>query len=224
MFPDDRVLVGVINRKRDMTFALHQRWYRIPQARMRNGVNAEYIAFFLSHAFKERNGAIHYYGEVKGLELVYRKDLIPDEANHPRALEAYYKVQLGELVEKSPPIINPTRRSISFIYTTWDRFVHARQISDLYSRDDYFVDRIYHALRNAGVYSERTWSAEYKGTGARLRILCQKGTLVASTVPGDDSIYLDDLHHYDDILAKIYKAIAEHDGPHLISIPPDNVL
>lgn len=223
MFPDDRVLVGVINRKRDMDYLLRERWYRIPQARMRNGVNAEYIAFFLSHAFKERNGGIYYYAERKGLELVYRKDLLPAEANHPRANEAYYKVQLSELIEKAPPVLNPTHRSIGFIYTTWDRFVHARQIGDLYSKEDYFVDRIYHALRNAGVDSERTWAAEYKGTAPKLRILCQNGTVVASTAPGDDSLYLDDLHHYDKMLAKIYKAIAEHDGPHLISIPPDNV-
>jgi hypothetical protein len=207
-----------------MDYAVREKWYRIPQSRMPKGINAEYIAFFLSHAFKERNGGIHYYAERTGLELMYRKDLMPEEANHPRGNETYYKVQIGDLIEKSPPILNPTKRSITFIYTTWDRFVQAKQISDLYSEDDYFVDRIYHALRSSGVYSERIWSAEAGGMWPQLRILCQKGALVASTKPGDDSLYLDDLHHYDEMLAKIYQAIAEQDGPVMVSIPPDNVM
>ena len=31
MLPEDSVLVGVINRKRDLVYALDQHWYRIPQ-------------------------------------------------------------------------------------------------------------------------------------------------------------------------------------------------
>jgi hypothetical protein len=139
------VLVGVINRKRDFACARDAHWYRIPQARMPRGVDADYIAFFLSRAFKERSGGIHYYAEVRGLELVYRRDLLPAEAAHPRAGEVYYKVQLGALLEKVPPVLNPTGRTISFIFTTWDRFASARQISDLYSTADYYVSRAYYA-------------------------------------------------------------------------------
>ena len=63
MFPEDRVLVGVINRKRDLAIAQAEGWYRIPQRRMPRGVNAEYIAFFLSRAFKAQNGGVYYYAE-----------------------------------------------------------------------------------------------------------------------------------------------------------------
>ena len=52
---------------------------------MPRGVNAEYIALFSSRAFKEKNGGIYYYAERKGLELAYRKDLIPKEDDHARA-------------------------------------------------------------------------------------------------------------------------------------------
>jgi len=219
MFPEDRVLVGVVNRKRDLTTAQKEGWYRIPRARMPRGVNAEYIAFFLSRAFKEKNGGIYYYAERRGLELAYRKDLLPKEVGHPRADEVYYKVQIGDLLEKSPPVLNPTRRTITFVYTTWDRFVSAQQISDLYSQEDYFVDRIYHALRDKGIYAERTWQAEYRGQAPQLRILCEKGTVNASTAEGQGQVYLDQKQSEDKLLAKILAEIASHDGPVLISIP-----
>lgn len=132
MYPEDRVLVGVINRRRDLIYARDEHWYRIPLARMKRGVDAEYIAFFLSRAFNERNGAIYYYAERKGLELAYRRDLIPSEPDHPRAGDVYYRVALGTLHEKVPPARNTNRTVISFIHTTWDRFCSARSISELY--------------------------------------------------------------------------------------------
>ncbi|MBA3871896.1 MAG: hypothetical protein H0X30_22335 [Anaerolineae bacterium] len=221
MFAEDRVLVGVINRKRDLETVLGEKWYRIPQNQMKRGVNAEYIAFFLSKAFGERNGGIHYFADRKGVELLYRRDLLPQEPNHPRANEAYYKIQLGTIYPKVPPVLNTSRRTLSFIYTTWDRFVNASKISDLYSKEDYFVDRIYHALRNVGVSAERSWSAEYRNAPARLRILCENGPLTASTQPEDGSMYLDNHHHEDAILASILAEIAKQGGPVMINVPID---
>jgi hypothetical protein len=221
MFPEDRVLVGVINRRRDLDYARTESWYRIPQQQMPNGVNAEYIAFFLSRSFKEKNGGIHYYAKRNGLELVYRKDLLTAEANHPRAGLVYYKVQLGELIEKIPPILNSTRRTIGFIYTTWDRFVRAHEIGDLYSKADYFVDRIYHALRNRGIQSQHTWSAEYRSSAAELRIMCQKGVLTASTEAGENRFLLDTSYPEDTILTGILAEIARQGGPVLVRVPLD---
>jgi len=225
MFPEDRLLVGVINRKRDLTIAREEGWYRIPQRKMPRGINAEYLAFFLSGTvFKERSGGIHYYAERKGLELAYRRDLLPREADHPRAGEVYYKVQLGEFIEKSPPILNPDRRTITFIHTTWDRFVHARHIGDLYSTADYFVDRIYHALRDTGIRPDRIWQAEYREAGhpSQLRILCENGTVTASTDPHEGNVYLDESEEEDEILAEIKAAIARSGGPVLIGIPAED--
>jgi hypothetical protein len=221
MFPEDRVLIGVINRKRDLATAQAEGWYRIPQRRMPRGVNVEYIGFFLSGAFKEKNGGIHYYAETKGLELAYRKELLPKEADHPRANDVYYKLQIGDLIDKQPPVLNPTRRPITFIYTTWDRFVSAEQISDLYSQDDYFVERIYHALRDKGVYSERTWQAEYKGAAPQLRILCENGNVDASTSEGDGMFYLDKTEAEDKLLAQILAKIAAKGGPVFLHLPLD---
>ncbi len=135
-FPEDRVLVGVIQTKRDLAFARVDHWYRIPQAQMPRGITTEYLAFFLSgKVFGENSKRFSITRRcARGWNWCYRKDLLPNEAEHPRANEVYYRVALGDLEAKTPPITNPTRRPISFIYTTWDRFVHAQTIADLYSR------------------------------------------------------------------------------------------
>lgn len=147
MYADDRVLVGVLNRKKDFDIARQQHWYRIPERQLPRGLNAEYIAFFLSgKVFGPQSGAIAYFARVTGLELARRADLLPGEGK--RAAEIYFKLQFRNLVEKDPPIENYPARSISFIRTTWDRFISAETIPDLYSAGDFYVDRVYHALRN----------------------------------------------------------------------------
>ncbi|MYD09578.1 MAG: hypothetical protein F4X02_05980 [Chloroflexi bacterium] len=146
MYADDRVLVGVLNRKRDFDIARRQHWYRIPERQLPRGLNAEYIAFFLSgKVFGPQSGAIAYFARVTGLELARRADLLPGEEQ--RATDIYFKLQFRNLVEKDPPISNVPARSISFIRTTWDRFISAETIADLYSAGDFYVDRVYHALR-----------------------------------------------------------------------------
>ncbi len=154
MYPEDRVLVGVINRKRDFEKLQVEHWYRVPQGQAEQGIYAEYIAFFFSRAFGELNGGIHFYARRTGIELVRRCDLLPEESTHPRAQALYYKVQVGELRCKTPPILNRGHRAISFIYTTWDRFVAAHDLADLYAEADGFVDRGFYALDRHGVRRE----------------------------------------------------------------------
>lgn len=147
MYADDRVLVGVVNRKKDFQIACHDRWYRIPERQMPNGINAEYIALFLSgKAFRERSGAVACFARITGVELARRAELLPDETS--RSNEIYYKVQFRDLIEKDPLIVNDAKRAFSFIRTTWDRFISADSIPDLYCKADYLVDRVYYALRN----------------------------------------------------------------------------
>lgn len=147
MYADDRVLVGVVKRKKDYQIARDQHWYRIPQGRMPRGIDAEYIALFLSaNPFGEQGGAIAAFARVTGVELARRGDLLPDEKT--RADELYYKVQFRQLIEKDPPIANEPSRSVSFIRTTWDRFISADTIADLYNDAGFFVDRLYYALGN----------------------------------------------------------------------------
>jgi len=225
VYPEDRVLVGVINRKRDLEIAQTEHWYRVPYGQAMQGIHAEYIAFFLSRAFKDLNGSIPYYARRTGIELVRRRDLFPAEAQHPRADALYHKLQLGDVRRKEPPIRNTSKRAIAFIYTTWDRFSAAETVADLYSEADRFVDRVFHALERAGVRSEPVWEATRTSDdgGAQIRIECEDGTVIASTAAQSEHIITLVPDESPDALRatvdRLLQAIKARGGPLMIDVP-----
>jgi hypothetical protein len=225
VYPEDRVLVGVINRKRDFEKAQTEHWYRVPQGQAPKGIHAEYLAFYFSRAFKELNGGIHYYVRRTGMELARRRDLLPEEPKHPRANNVYHKLQFAELRRKDPPILNPTKRPVAFIYTTWDRFQQATELADLYSEADQFVDRLFYALERSGVRSERVWEASRlsEDGGAQLRIMCEDGTVIASTAGVDEHVIsipvANAVEPVQSSLEIILEAIRSKGGPVMIDTP-----
>lgn len=217
--------MGVINRKRDLEKAQREHWYRVPQGQAPQGILAEYVAFFLSHAFKELNGGIHYYARRTGIELVRRRDLLPEEAGHPHAEAWYHKLQFEELQRKDPPILNPTHRPVSFIYTTWDRFIKAKVLADLYSDADEFVDRVFHVLERTGVRSQRVWEAQQvsEDGGAQIRVVCEDGIVIASTAPKHEQVISLPVTSTPEAVRAsveaILEAIRQFGGPLMISVP-----
>lgn len=142
MYPEDRVLVGVMPNPRDLKIARESHWYRIPKEHGLKGIHAEYIAFYFTGKFPpDLRWSIHYFARRTGHELVHRVDLFPDETTHPHARDLYYKIQLGDLRERIPPITSPAYRRVTFIETTWDRFMAADNIHDLVTDADDFSER-----------------------------------------------------------------------------------
>jgi len=168
-----------MNRPQDFETACDQGWYRVPEKKAPRGVFFEYIAFYFTAAFGEEKWAVQYYARRLGHELVSRRELLPDEADHPRADERYYKLQLGPLQRRQPPIVSLRWRRIAFIHTTWDRFEMAQEINDLFAEGNGLVDRLYHALRESGLRPERQYSMRETGIEyvAKLAVLCQAGVL-----------------------------------------------
>jgi hypothetical protein len=158
MDPDDRVLVAVINRQRDLE-AARQGWYRIPAARY-VWRDVEYLAFFLSRAFGDDNGAVRWAAPVRGLELARRRDLLPDEAGHRRADEVYYRVAIGPL-EPIGPIPNTRRRPVVFTHTTGALLLSAASIGDLYGGADYAVTRLYRRSKETDVMYYRRNNSDF---------------------------------------------------------------
>jgi hypothetical protein len=180
MHAEDRVLVAVMNRPQDFEIARDQGWYRLPRGKADRGAFFEYVALYFTAAFGSQKWAIHYYARNLGHELVTRRELLPHEPDHPRAAELYYKLQLGSLQKREPPIVSLRWRRITFIYTTGDRFEAAEEINDLYAEGGEFVDRLYHALRESNLAPERRYpiretDVEYV---VDLALPCHDGTLV----------------------------------------------
>lgn len=190
MHAEDRVLVAVMNRPSDFEIARDQGWYRVPEAKATRGVFFEYVAFYFAAAFGDQKWAIHYYTRRLGHELVTRRELLPDELNHPRAGAAYYKLQLGPLQKREPPIVSLRWRRVTFIHTTWDRFEAADEINDLFVEGDEFVDRLYHALRDANLSPERCYPVREAGVEyvADLAVPCREGVLVVGIAEGEPGV------------------------------------
>lgn len=157
MYPEDRVLVTVVPRPDDFELIRLERWYRVPKRHAPKGLYAEYFAFYFGSHFGPQKWAIYYYARKLGHELVTRRDLFPDQPDHPRVDEPYYKVQLGPTLSREHPILSLRWRRVTFIHTTWDRFEDAREINDLFVEGGQYVDRLYATLKEQGIQAERNY-------------------------------------------------------------------
>jgi hypothetical protein len=117
-------LVGVVKRKRDFVLLERDLWYRIPVFAAPGCIDTEYVAFY-------HQGGVRAYAALTGYELVYRRDLLPLEYQHPRANDLYFKLQFREVIVRSPAILNPTHRVFAFLWTTWARLHQAITMADL---------------------------------------------------------------------------------------------
>lgn len=155
MNPDDVVLVALINTPRDLELATREHWYRIPTKHAPKFFSgAQYLAFYLPRAFGARKWSIDTFAAVRGHELARRVDLIPQEPQHKHANELYYKLQLGEIQARVPPILSKRGRRALFLWTNWEKFSTAREWNDLYLRTPAH-EKLYDALRADNLDVER---------------------------------------------------------------------
>jgi hypothetical protein len=130
------VLVAVVNNPRDLEIARLLGWYRIPLRTAPKVIAVDYLAFYQTGAFGDDKWRIQYIAPVRGHELTTRSELLRTEADHPRAKEEYYKVQLGALETLSKPIVADTWRRITFLYSTGEYLLRATTINDLVVQSD----------------------------------------------------------------------------------------
>ncbi len=155
MNPEDVVLVVLLNRGRDFDLVVREHWYRIPVRHApRYFSGAQVLAFYLSGVFGESKWTVPQFALVRGHELVRRRDLLPDEQDHPRADDLYYKLQLGPLERREPPIVSKRARRMLFLWTTWERFANAVEFNDLVHRGP-IHDRLWEALMAENLDADR---------------------------------------------------------------------
>ena len=131
----DRVLVAVMNNPRDLQIALKDCWYRIPVKRAPRRVGADYIAFYQTGVFPpDERHCVRLYAPIYAYRLAERVELLPQEPDHPRARERYFKVEIGPMRTLARPIPSHKLRRITFIPTTLQRLLAAQEINDLWDR------------------------------------------------------------------------------------------
>lgn len=129
--PASLVLVCLLPAPRDLEIARLLGWYRIPLRTAPKVVAVDYLAFYQPASFGERSGQVEFIAEVKGHELTTRAELLKDEADHPRANEEYYKIQLGALEKLKEPIKTDKWKRLTFLYSTGEYLLNAKTLNDL---------------------------------------------------------------------------------------------
>ena len=102
--------------------------------------------FLPTSAFGERGGQIEFIAQVKGHELTTRGELLKDEADHPRAKEEYYKIQIGGLEKLRKTIVAEKWKRVTFLYTTGEYLLKAKTLNDLVVDGDE-RQLLWHSLR-----------------------------------------------------------------------------
>ncbi len=130
------ILVCLIPEPRDLEIARLLGWYRIPLRTAPKVVTVDYLAFYQPSSFGDAAGRIEFIAPVRGHELTTRDELLKDEADHPRAHEEYYKVQVGGLERLHEPIVAGKWKRVTFLYTTGEYLRKAHTLSDLVVTSD----------------------------------------------------------------------------------------
>ncbi|HET6846371.1 MAG TPA: hypothetical protein VFH29_06015 [Anaerolineales bacterium] len=132
----DLILVCLVPFPRDLEIARLLGWYRIPLRKAPKVVAVDHLAFYQPGSFGEAGGRIEYTALVRGHELTTRAELFKDEAEHPRAREEYYRIQIGNLEPLAQPILAEKWRRVTFLYSTGEYLLHAHTLNDLVVQDD----------------------------------------------------------------------------------------
>ena len=134
--PTDLILVCLLPTPRDLEIARLLGWYRIPLRTAPKVVAVDYLAFYQPSAFADRGGQIEFVAQVNGHELTTRGELLKDEADHPRAKEEYYKLQIGGLEKLKEPVKSEKWKRLTFLYTTGEYLLKAKSLNDLVVNGD----------------------------------------------------------------------------------------
>ena len=180
------VLVAIMNNPLDFAIARDQHWYRIPvssvEKRLKERWPPQCLAFYQTKVFGDERYAVNYYARVLETRKVFRWQLFPDEPRDEKGWRRYYQLLLSPLQRLQRPILSRRQRRIVFIATTWQKFMNAVEINDLYD-DSPLEDRLWAELKRLEISAERQKFEQIKERRYELdfAIYCASGKIDVET-------------------------------------------
>jgi very-short-patch-repair endonuclease len=176
------VLVAFLPSKADLTILKEKSWYRIPVASVPKYWPPKYLAFYQPRAFGEDAYKIRYFGQVRDIDIVIRKEIFPNEIQSEKSNKRCYRLWVDGLRERETPILSRLPRRIIFIPTTWSKFVHAEQLNDLFD-DSPLEDLLWKDLKQLNILAERQWEVKTEIFNYQLdfAFFCKDGNLDVET-------------------------------------------
>jgi hypothetical protein len=153
--PADLVLVAYLPAPQDLEIARLLGWYRIPLRSAPKVVAVDWLAFYQPASFgPEHQWRVAYAAPVLGHELVRRQDLFKDQPEHPRAVEEYFKLQIGPLVRLPRPVLAGEWKRVTFLYTTGERLLGSDTLTGLTVQNEE-RDVLWKALRERALAAQQ---------------------------------------------------------------------
>jgi very-short-patch-repair endonuclease len=152
------VLVAVMNNRLDFELAANQHWYRIPVSSVEKWLAKrwppQWLAFYMTKKFGAEEFSVRYFARVVNIRKAYRWQLFPDQPSDQKSQKQYYQLLLEPLRPLPQPIFSRRWRRIVFIPTTWQKFMNAAEINDLYD-DSPLEDLLWAQLKRLEIPAER---------------------------------------------------------------------
>jgi len=152
------VLVAIVNNLHDFALARDRHWYRIPISSVNKWLKdrwpPQWLAFYQTKVFGQEAYAVNYYAQVLDIRQVYRWQLFPGQPYDEKSNRRYYQIFLQPLQRLPKPIISRRWRRIVFIPTTWQKFIKAVEINDLYDESP-LEDRLWADFKRLQIRAER---------------------------------------------------------------------
>lgn len=180
------LLVAIMNDKRDFAFAQEHHWYRIPVSSAKKWLGnrwpPQWIAFYQTKVFGQEAYSIRYYARVIHIKRVPRRMLFPNEPENKKSKTSYYQLVLTPLQKLPQPIFSRRWRRIVFIPTTWQKFIDAAEINDLFD-DSPLEDRLWAEFKRHNIPAERQEFLTIKKNNYALdfAVRCAKGKIDVET-------------------------------------------
>ena len=175
-------LVATLKEKSDPAILQEQGWYRIPLAHAPRRWPPRWLGFYQPKVFKEEAYRVRYFGEVANIEVVKRKEMFPNEFISAKSEREYYQVHLKKIEERNEPIISTRPRRLVFIPTTWEKFILAEQMNDLFD-DSPLEDRLWIEFKDFNISAERQWGVQINKQFYQLdfALFCHQGQVDIET-------------------------------------------
>ena len=176
------VLVAILPNKRDLSILKEQGWYRIPVAKAPRRWPPKWLAFYQPKVFGAEAYAVNYYGRVREIRIVRRRELFPDDPPSRKSNVEYYRVSIDQLIPLDQPIPSLRLRRIVFIPTTLQKLLAATEINDLFDESP-LEDRLWAELKRLGITAERQMDSQIGSEYYMLdfALYCQNGRIDIET-------------------------------------------
>jgi hypothetical protein len=186
-------LVAVVTNDTDLARFADEHWYRIPSRALGRALSADALAETRHIALYQTGSitsglasSIELHGVVEAITVGPRRTIIPGEPDHPAADESYHVIHVGAVRRLEQPIVSVRPRRITFLRTTFERLIGARDMNDLFIGSA-AEEALWPSLRDLG--AERRCFMHVSDEVMEVDFAIMRSGRLVGVICGDDEVY-----------------------------------